>query len=75
MKDTQKLQLKLQSLLKDHPKLRIGSKYPWNNLEFKEIAWVVQDYVNNSGDVTNDDPLQQWLEEYLFYSSQAGNRT
>ena len=31
----------------------------------------IQDYVNNSGDVTNDDPLYQWLEEYYFFSQES----
>lgn len=71
MKDSRKLQQKLHNLLKKHPKVRVGTPLPWDELTFKEIVWVVQDYVNNSGDVTNEDPLQEWLDEYLFWSSQG----
>jgi hypothetical protein len=35
-----------------------------------EIAWVVQDYVNNTyGVIEDDDRLKDWLEEYKFYRS------
>jgi hypothetical protein len=35
-----------------------------------EIAWVVQDYVNNTyGVIEDDDRLKDWLEEYKFFSA------
>lgn len=67
MKDSSKLQLKLHNILRKKPELGVSSDWPWTDLQFKEIAWVVQDYVDHSGDVTNDDPLHQWLEEYQFF--------
>lgn len=67
MKDPLKLQSKLAGLLPKYSKLKLSSNLPWSEERFKEIAWVVKDYVNNSGDVTNDDPLHEWVEEYNFY--------
>jgi len=33
-----------------------------------EIAWVVQDYVNNTyGVIEDDNRLKDWLEEYKFF--------
>jgi len=41
---------------------------PWSDLELKEAAWVVQDYVNGRKDVVeSDDPLREWLDEYKFF--------
>jgi len=64
-----KLQEKLVQLLKGTPALNILPPYqsPWTDLELKEVAWVVQDFVNQSSDVTNSDPLKDWLEEYRFF--------
>lgn len=70
MKDPQKLQAKLLNLIKNYPNLHVGSSCPWDPLTFQEVAWVVQDYVNNSGEVVNDDPLQEWVEEYNFFRSE-----
>jgi hypothetical protein len=58
-------------LLRKCPNIKVNSALPWDDLTFREIVWVVQDYVNNSGDVTNEDPLQEWLDEYLFCSGQG----
>lgn len=64
-----KLQEKLVQLLKGTPALNILPPHqsPWTDLELKEVAWVVQDFVNQSSDVTNSDPLKDWLEEYRFF--------
>jgi hypothetical protein len=40
---------------------------PWNDLELKEVAWIVQDFVNANLDVVESDPLKDWIEEYRFY--------
>jgi hypothetical protein len=40
---------------------------PWNDLDFKEVAWIVQDFVNNNSEVIECDPLKEWLEEYVFF--------
>lgn len=70
MKDPRKLQDKLWSLTRGRPGLSLGSsKPPWDAQTFREKFWIVQDYVNNSGDVTNEDPLQEWVEEALFFFS------
>lgn len=69
MKSPAKLQQKLLSLLKGTPALCImpNPEAPWNDLDFREIAWIVQDFVNQNPDVTNYDPLKDWLEEYKFF--------
>lgn len=67
MKDPTKLHAKLQSLLRGHPNLRLSLDGPLSNEGLRDMAWIVQDYVDNSGDVTNDDPLYEWLEEYYFF--------
>lgn len=73
MKDSQRLQEKLHSILKSHSELKVINKWPWNDMEFHQIVWVVKDYVDNSGEVINEDPLNTWLEEYYFHLSQSKN--
>ena len=74
MKDPSKLQAKLVQLLKQTPALRVlpNHEHPWDDLEFREVAWVVQDFVNQNDSVIECDPLKDWLEEYKFY--RADNR-
>jgi hypothetical protein len=71
MKDSQKLQKKLREVLRNKPNIRVSLPAIWTEEQFKEVAWIIQDYVNQSGDVTNDDPLQEWLEEYHFFLAQS----
>ncbi len=69
MKDPTKLQQKLKSLL-SKSKLHIGFDFdkPWDDLILKEVAWVVQDHVNRSSDVVEDNNgLRDWLDEYRFF--------
>ncbi len=71
MKDPRKLQQKLKPLLAKS-KLRIGFDIdkPWDDLVFKEVAWVVQDHANRNPEVVEDDnDLRDWLDEYKFYSA------
>lgn len=70
MKDPVRIQTKLQALLKKRPDLNISFPVPCSEENFKEVVWIVLDYVTNSGVVINDDPLNEWLEEYQFYASQ-----
>lgn len=70
MKDPVKLQAKLANILRGNHHLRVSMKNDLSELEFDQIAWVVQDFVDHSGEVTNDDPLHEWVEEYRFYSNQ-----
>ena len=70
MKSPQKLQEKLVRLLSQTPALKVLPSYeqPWNDIELKEVAWVVQDFVNqNHSVIESDDPLREWLDEYKFY--------
>jgi hypothetical protein len=74
VKDPKKLQEKLVALLRQS-KLHIQFPYnrSWTDLELREIAWMVEDYVNRDPDVINCDPLKDWVEEYKFY--RADSRT
>ena len=74
MKDPSKLQAKLVQLLKHTPALRVLPHYehPWDDLEFREVAWIVQDFVDRNDSVIEYDPLKDWLEEYKFF--RADNR-
>ncbi len=69
MKSPAKLQEKLVQLLKGTPALHImpNPRVPWNDLDFKEVAWVIQDFVNQNDSVIECDPLREWLDEYRFY--------
>jgi len=69
MKDPTKLQEKLVSLLKKS-KLKVGFSLsrPLNDLEFREIAWVVQDYVARNTDSHECEMLTDWLDSYQFYA-------
>jgi hypothetical protein len=71
VKNPQKLQEKLLQLLKGTPALHVmpNPNLPWNDLDFKEVAWVVQDFVNLNDSVIECDPLKDWLEEYKFYQA------
>jgi hypothetical protein len=42
---------------------------PWNDLDFKEVAFIVQDFVNQNPAVIECDPLKDWLEEYTFFKA------
>jgi hypothetical protein len=42
---------------------------PWNDLDLKEVAFIVQDFVNGNPEVIECDPLKDWLEEYTFFKA------
>ena len=68
MKDPKKLQEKLVSLLKKS-QLKIGFNLsrPLNDLELREIAWVVEDFVARNADSHECESLADWLDSYRFY--------
>jgi hypothetical protein len=70
VKSPAKLQQKLLQLLKGTPALHVmpNPELPWNDLDFKEVAFIVQDFVNQNPDVIECDPLREWLDEYRFYA-------
>jgi hypothetical protein len=42
----------------------------WTDQDLHEVAWIVQDFVNRTPDVIEDDnKLRDWLDEYKFYRS------
>ncbi len=72
MKSPLNLQRKLFKILESSYSLGLNPKEPpWNEMEFQEIAWVVESFVRESGEVVCDDPLHLWLDEYQFYRSQC----
>jgi hypothetical protein len=68
VKDPRKLQDKLVALLRNS-RLHIQFPYdrPWTDLELRDIAGVVEDYVNRDSEVVNSNPLHDWLDECRFY--------
>ena len=77
MKDPVKLQQKLVGLLKSAPKLQLNlpMNAPWTELELREAAFVVQDYVNrNDSVIESDDPFREWLEKYMFFDAERKGR-
>ncbi len=68
MKDSRKLQQKLVELLRNSRlHIQFPSDRPWNDLELKEVAWMIEDYVNQNSDVINSNPLHDWLDECRFH--------
>jgi hypothetical protein len=70
VKNPAKLQQKLLQVLRGTPALHVmpNPEAPWNDLDFKEVAFIVQDFVNNNPEVIECDPLREWLDEYRFYA-------
>ena len=74
MKSPQKLQEKLVRLLNQTPALKVLPSHdrPWDDREFREVAWIVQDFVNqNHSVIESDDPLREWLDEYRFFRADS----
>ena len=72
MKNRFNLQRKLEAILAGTPALRVlpNVSHPWSDLEMAEVAWIVQDFVNQNPEVIEDDNrLRDWLDEYKFYRS------
>jgi hypothetical protein len=69
MKDPKKLQERLVSLLKGS-QLKVGFNLslPLNDLELREIAWVVEDHVVRNADSHECELLADWLDSYRFYA-------
>jgi hypothetical protein len=75
VKNPTKLQEKLVALLRNS-KLHIQFPYDrtWNELEMREIACIVQDFVNRNDEVIEGDPFQDWIEEYKFHWADTRTR-
>jgi len=63
------LQTKLEQLLRGAKAPKLGPLPSiWTDQDLYEVAWIVQNYVNNTSEVIEDDDrLKDWLEEYHFY--------
>jgi hypothetical protein len=70
VKSPHKLQQKLVELLRNS-RLHIQFPYdrPWTDLELRDIAGVVEDYVNRDPEVINSNPIHDWLDEWRFYNT------
>jgi hypothetical protein len=68
VKDPKKLQEKLVPLLRNsHLHIQFPYDRPWTDLELRDIAGIVEDYVNRDSGVINSSPLKDWVDEYRFY--------
>lgn len=64
----QKLKTELGSILKDYYKLRINYDPNCSNDELRDVAWIIQDYVNQNPEVIEEDnKLKDWLDKYRFH--------
>jgi hypothetical protein len=72
VKSPHKLQQKLVPLLRNS-RLHIQFPYdrPWTDLELRDIASVVEDYVNRDPEVINSSPLKDWIDEYRFMRTEV----
>lgn len=71
MKKLSNLQRKLEALLKGTPALTIlpPRDKEWSAQEFEEVARLVQNFVNQSPEVIECDPLKDWVDEYKFFTA------
>lgn len=72
--ESSNLQSKLFKILQIHPKLKLSIQWPWTEMEFKEIVWTVNDYLAQNSHLTDEDPLQTWLDEYEFWKDAEKRR-
>jgi hypothetical protein len=64
------LKSQLAAILPKYPNLRVPFKPDCNEIQLKEIAWVVEDFVNQNPQVVEDDDLlKDWLDRYRFQTS------
>jgi hypothetical protein len=68
VKDPRKLQEKLASLLRGS-QLKVGFNLsrPLDDLQLREIAWVVEDFVARNADSHECEMLGEWLDSYRFH--------
>lgn len=66
------LKTQLIGILPKYPELKVSVSKDYTNLQLKEIAWVVEDFVNQNPEVIeDDDQLKDWLDRYRFFSSSS----
>jgi hypothetical protein len=72
VKDPQKLQEKLAFLLRES-QLKVGFNLsrPLDDLQLREIAWVVEDYVARNADSHECELFSEWIDSYKFYAKSA----
>jgi hypothetical protein len=71
VKNRYNLQTKLEQLLRGMKAPKLGPlPSVWTDQDLYEVAWIVQNFVNNTHEVIEDDNgLRDWLDEYKFYRS------
>lgn len=71
------LKQKLVEACKRHPGLELPDLSRPTRESMREAAQRVESYLNNNGQVVNDDPLHDWLDVYRFHTLIKGsdNRT
>jgi hypothetical protein len=69
VKNRYSLQTKLEKVLQGTPALKIlPPSSVWSEADLAEVAWIVEDFVNQNPEVVEDDNrLKDWLDEYKFY--------
>lgn len=64
------LKSQLAAILPKYPNLKVPFKLDCNELQFKEVARVVEDFVNQNPQVVEDDDLlKDWLDKYRFLTT------
>ena len=71
------LKQKLVEACKRHPGLELPDLSRPTAESMRIAAQQVESYLNNNGQVVNDDPLHDWLDEYRFsvFGKSSVNRT
>jgi hypothetical protein len=66
MKDPSKLQRNLIEISHQNSlHLQLPLNRNWNEFEFEDAAFVVQDYLNQRG---GNEDLEEWLDQYRFFA-------
>ncbi len=67
------LKEKLRKLISRQPMVNIFPTWPWDEQDFKEVVWIIEDFVNQNEDQDKDNELRDWLDAYQFYKSTRGS--
>lgn len=67
------LKQKLVEACARHPSLKLPDLTRPTAESMRIAAQQVENYLNNNGQVVNDDPLHDWLDEYRFLTFGKGS--
>lgn len=65
------LKEKLRRIIGKQPMINIFPTWPWDDQDFQEILWIVEDFVNQNDDTGKENELKDWLDSYKFYKAQT----